>query len=316
MNHVVAGTADRTSAPTPTRRRHDRRVGRQRRTGGVPWWFVAPALALYAFAALIPNAQAIFYSFTDWDGLSSSFSFVGFDNYREAFQSRPFVPAVTHTLVLTAMVVVLQLVIGLALALALHGRVKSRNALRVTFFAPVVVTSVAVSYTWKYIYAPTGSLNSFLELVGLDGWRRDWLGDPSVNLWAIAVMFVWQSVGVTMVIFLAGLQNIDPNVIEAAHLDRANARQRFWWVVRPLLAPAFYINAVLAVVGGLRMFDQIYITTRGGPAYTTATLATLAYTDGFILGEYSYGMTVSVTLAVLVGVIAVVQLRLMRLRSD
>lgn len=284
---------------------------RRKRKPPAPWWFILPAAFVYTLVVIVPDVQAMIYAFTDWDGLNPEYEFVGFANFVKAYESRHAVPALINTLLLTLAVTIAQLTIGLLLALALNTQVKSRNVLRVIFFAPVVLTAVAVGYIWKYMYAPDGALNDLLDILGLGELQRDWLGDPSVNLWAIAFMCVWQSAGFTMVIFLAGLQGIDADLIEAAHLDGAGAWNRFWFVVRPLLAPALLINTVLCVSGGLKIFDQIYITTQGGPAHTTATLSTLTYTDGFVTGDYSFGVTLSVILTVLISVVTIIQFRLM-----
>lgn len=297
----------REELPPPPRRR--------RMVQQVPWWFLVPALVAYTIVVVVPDVQAMVFAFTNWDGLTDNFDFVGFDNFVKAFESPYALSSLINTLLLTIAVTVVQLIVGLLLALALNTQVRSRNVLRVAFFAPVVLTSVAVGYIWKYMYAPTGALNQILDLFGLGSLKHDWLGDPTVNLWAIAFMCVWQSAGFTMVIFLAGLQGVDTDLIEAAHLDGAGPWTRFWYVVRPLLAPAILINAVLCVSGGLKIFDQIYITTQGGPAHTTSTLATLTYTDGFVTGDYSFGVTLSVVLTALVSVVTIVQFRLMNRRE-
>jgi raffinose/stachyose/melibiose transport system permease protein len=281
-----------------------------------PWWFILPAAAFYIFASVSPNVQAMLYSLTDWNGRSADFSFVGLQNFADAFARPQFVGGLRNTLLLTLVGTLITLILALLLALALNTQIKSRNALRVVFFAPVVLTSVAVGYIWKYLYAPTGVLNEILEFVGLPFLKHDWLGDPAVNLYAIAFICAWQGIGVTMVIFLAGLQGIDSEVIEASHIDGASSWQRFWFVIRPLLGPAIFINTVLCVMNGLRTFDQIFVTTGGGPAYTTSTLATLTYTDGFLKFNYNYGVTLSVILAVLVAAVTTIQFRLMRQREQ
>ncbi|UAJ79512.1 sugar ABC transporter permease [Leifsonia sp. ZF2019] len=302
--------AERTRAsPEPVR-------GTRGRARVVPWWFIAPAAVIYCFVTVVPDVQAMAYSLTDWNGLANHFSFIGLTNYVSAFENPNFVKGLVNTVALTIMITLAQLVIGLLLALALSTRLKSKTVLRTLFFTPVVLTSVAVGYIWKFLYAPTGAINQILDAIGLHALAHDWLGDPSVNLWSIAVMCVWQSAGVTMVIFIAGLEGIDSETLEAAHLDGANGWQRFWYVIRPLLAPAVLINSLLCVIGGLKIFDQIFITTQGGPARSTATLATMSYTDGFVAGDYSYGITLSIILAVLVGAVSIVQFRMTRTKEN
>ncbi|MFD3308625.1 carbohydrate ABC transporter permease [Streptomyces sp. NPDC058656] len=289
--------------------------GRRRAAITAPWWFVVPAAAAFVFVVVVPSAQAIFYSFTNWDGFTSVFEMVGLENYRSALENPNALRALRNTIALTVLVTALQMVLALALALALNSQVKSRNALRVLFFSPVVLTSVAVGYIWQFMLKPTGVLNQLLSFVGLGSLRHDWLGDPSVNLWAIGGITVWQSVGFTMVIYLAGLQSVPAEIIEAAYLDGAGPWQRFWYVIRPSIAPATLINSVLCVVGGLKLFDVVFITTAGGPAYSSTTLATLTYTDGFVPGNYTLGVTLSVLLSLLVTLVAIVQFRLLRSRD-
>jgi raffinose/stachyose/melibiose transport system permease protein len=277
----------------------------------VPWWFVIPALIVFAAIVLIPNVQAVFYSFTNWDGLSASYNWVGISNYVAAFQDPHATIAIRNTILLTVVVTILQMAFGLLLALALNSRIRTSSVLRAIFFTPVILTPVALGYIWQYMLAPTGVVNQMLESVGLNGLVRDWLGDPSVNLWAIAAIVIWQSTGFTMAIYLAGLQAVPAELLEAASLDGAGRWQSFWHVTRPLLAPATLINSVLCVIGCLKLFDIVYVTTGGGPAHSTATLATLSYTDGFLTGDYSFGVTISVILSVVVTVAAAIQFRLL-----
>lgn len=285
------------------------RQGRRNRLAP-PWWYIAPGLMVYLLIVIIPDFQAVYYMFTDWNGISRSFHFVGWANVAAFFENPIASGGLGNTIALTIMVAGGQLLFGLLLALALNTKLKSRHVLSVVFFAPVVLTSIAVGYIWKYIFAPDGVINGALSAIGLGNWKHDWLADPDTNLWAVAFVCVWQSAGYSMAIYLAGLQSIDDALMEAAHLDGANGWQRFWNVTWPLLAPATIVNAILAVTGALKIFDQIFVMTGGGPAHTTSTLATLTYTDGIAAGNYSFGITLSAMLTVLVAGVTVIQFRM------
>ncbi|WP_410643922.1 carbohydrate ABC transporter permease [Amycolatopsis sp. lyj-346] len=280
----------------------DRRRGRGNRRATPPWWFTVPALLLFAFVVLVPSARGLYYAFTDWDGLSPDFSWIGFGNFADMLDDPAATQALWHTLVIAVAITVLQNGVGLLLALGVNSTIKSRNVLRVFLFAPALVTPIVAAYLWRNLLGPDGAVNSLLGLVGLDSWRQDWLGDPGVALWSVVGVIVWQYAGYSMVIFLAGLQSIPREIHEAAAIDGAGAVRRFWSVTRPLLAPAFTINLMLSIIGGLKLFDQVYALTGGGPGHATDTLSTLIYKDAFTLGEFGYSIALAV---VLTGVVAV-----------
>jgi raffinose/stachyose/melibiose transport system permease protein len=275
----------------------------------VPWWFAVPALAFYAFVVLVPSAQGSWFAFTDWDGISPVREFVGLDQFRRLWEDDAARDAVLNTVLLAAAVTVVQNAVGLLLALGVNSRIKSRNVLRVFFFAPAVITPVVTAYLWKYLYAPQGAINELLGAVGLDGLRQDWLGDPDLALWSVAGVVVWQFAGYSMVIFLAGLQSIPGEVYEAAAVDGAGPVRRFWYVVRPMLAPAITINLMLSVVGGLKLFDQVWVMTQGGPAGATETLSTVIYKQAFQFNSYGYSIAMAVVLTVFVIVVSGFQYR-------
>lgn len=284
---------------------------RRKRRFNTIWLFLVPAAIPYVFVVIVPSLQGVAYSFTDWNGLNPDFAWVWFDNYVRLFSDQAAVRAVTNTLTLAVIVTVFENVIGLALALALNTRIKSRNALRVVFFAPVVVLSVVVAFLWQFIYTPNGPINQVLQTVGLGEWTQNWLGDPDIALYAISVIMIWQFSGYAMVIYLAGLQGVPQEQLEAAQLDGAGAFQRFWYIVRPLLAPAITVNVMLALIRGLMSFDQIWVTTQGGPAQSTETLSTLVYRNAFQYGEFSYSAAIAVVLAGFVAALAIIQYRLL-----
>jgi raffinose/stachyose/melibiose transport system permease protein len=280
----------------------DRGRGRGSRRVTPPWWFTVPALLLFAFVVLVPSARGIYYAFTDWDGLSPTFSWIGFGNFAEMLDDPAATQAVWHTLVIAVAITVIQNGVGLLLALGVNSIIKSRNVLRVLLFAPAVVTPIVSAYLWRNLLGPDGAVNSLLGAVGLDSWRQDWLGDPDIALWSVVGVIVWQFAGYSMVIFLAGLQSVPREIHEAAAIDGAGAVRRFWSVTRPLLAPAFTINLMLSIIGGIKLFDQVYALTGGGPGHATDTLSTLIYKDAFTLGEFGYSIALAVVLTLVVSV--------------
>jgi raffinose/stachyose/melibiose transport system permease protein len=271
-----------------------------RRSPAPPWWFTAPALVLFAFVVLVPSVRGVYYAFTDWDGLSPDFSFVGMGNFTEMFTDPAAVQALWHTLVVAAAITVVQNGIGLLLALGVNTAIKSRNVLRVFLFAPAVITPIVTAYLWRNLLGPDGAVNSLFGAIGLDSWRQNWLGDPDLALWSVVGVTVWQYAGYSMVIFLAGLQSIPREIHEAAAIDGAGPVRRFWSVVRPMLAPALTINLMLSIIGGLKLFDQVYALTGGGPGHATDTLSTLIYKDAFTLGEFGYSIALAVVLTAVV----------------
>ena len=275
-----------------------------RRHVGAPWWFLLPALAFYLFVVLIPGARGAYYAFTNWNGLSRAAQFTGLANFQAIVHDAAASGAIEHTLFIAVAVTIAQNVAGLLLALGVTSKIKSKNALRVLFFAPSVVAPVATGYLWQYLLSPGGALNTLLHAVGLGFLQQDWLGNPSLVLWAVVGVIVWQFAGYSMVIFIAGLQSIPGDVVEAAVVDGASSWQRFWHVTFPLLRPAFVINMMLSVIGGLKLFDQVWVMTSGGPGYASQTMSTLIYQNAFQFGEYGYSVAMALVLTVFVAILS------------
>ncbi|WP_055712038.1 carbohydrate ABC transporter permease [Streptomyces torulosus] len=269
-----------------------------------PWWFALPALLLFAFVVLVPSVRGVHYAFTDWDGLDPDFSFVGLDHFSEMFHDADAKQAIWHTLLIAVSITVVQNALGLLLALGVDTAIKSRNVLRVFLFAPAVITPIVTAYLWRNLLGPDGAVNSLFGAMGLGDWRQDWLGSPGLALWAVVGVTVWQFAGYSMVIFLAGLQSVPREVHEAAAIDGAGPVRRFWSVTRPLLAPALTINLMLSIIGGIKLFDQVYALTGGGPGHATDTISTLIYKDAFTLGEFGYSIALAVVLTIIVAVVS------------
>jgi raffinose/stachyose/melibiose transport system permease protein len=290
---------------------------RRRRAGGpktIPWALALPGVALLLAFHFVAPLSGAWYSLTDWNGIASP-RWVGLDNFRQIFTSSLTRDAFFHTLLLAATFLVSVNAIGLALALGLNRALKSRNILRSLFFLPAIVTPIATSYIWQYIFTYDGPLNHVLDAVGLGSWRRPWIGDPQWALWTVLVVLVWQYSGLAMVIFLAGLQAVPSELDEAAAVDGATTLFRLRTVTLPLLAPAVTISATLTMIIGLRVFDQVLALTGGGPVGASETLATQVWQQTFVFGKFGYGTALALVLAAVVGALALGQLAILRRRE-
>ncbi|CAH0123795.1 Lactose transport system permease protein LacF [Microbacterium sp. Bi98] len=296
------------------------KVERRQRPGAsrvrIPVWFVIPALAVYGAITLWPNIQGLFYSFTNWDGFGAVWDFVGVQNFIDVLTDSSSLRAIGNTLLLTLIVTVMQNLLGLVLALGLNTTVKSRYVLRLVFFLPVVLTPIVAGFLWKYLLSPTGTVNTVLDSMGLHSLAQDWLGNPNIALFSICAAIIWQGTGYSMVIYLAGLQGIPEDLLEAASLDGAGAWRRTFSVVIPLLNGSIVINVLLALTGNLKQFDTVYAMTNGGPAGSTETMATIVYKTAFQYNLFPTALAQGVLLTLIVGVIAVTQYRLTQRKAD
>jgi raffinose/stachyose/melibiose transport system permease protein len=287
---------------------------RRRSTARNLWWFVVPAMVFYLYVVVIPTAQGIYMSFTTWSVYSPSRDFVGLRNYKTIFDDATSSDILIRTLLIAAATTIIQNVLGMLLALVLNTKLRGRNALRTIIFAPVIVSPLVCGYLFKYLFAPPGigAVNDILKAVGLDGLQKDWLGQPDTALLAVIIVVCWQFVGMAMVIYLAGLQGVPAELVEAAAVDGAGPVRRFWHIIRPMLAPAITINLMLSLIGGLKIFDQIYATTQGGPAGQTETISTLIFKQFNLVGDYAGSAALAVTLAVAVAVLSLIQFAVLR----
>ena len=283
---------------------------RRNRPQRVPLWFGLPAAAVFLFVIIVPSFQGIGLSLTDWNGITDDFDFVGFENFARIFTDPRALGALQNTLVLAIAVTVLQNVLGLALALGVNGRVKSRHVLRVIFFTPVVLTPLVAGYIWGYLLSPRGTVNETLDVLGLGFLAQTWLGDPKFALGSICVAIIWQFAGYSMVIYLAGLQAIPAEINEAAMLDGAGPVRRFLSVTLPLINGALVVSLLLTLIGSLSQFDQVMAMTGGGPGNATQTVSTSIFRIGFAAGDYPYGIALAVVMTVFVAGAAALQYRI------
>ncbi|WP_149202398.1 carbohydrate ABC transporter permease [Actinotalea subterranea] len=277
----------------------------------VPQWFLLPALAVYGVVVLYPSLAGALYAFTDWRG-SAEASWVGLDNFRQMLGDQTATASLTNTLTIAVVLTIVQTGLGLLLALALNSAIRGRNLLRTVFFAPMMLPPVITGLLWQYIYTPGGPLDSAMSAIGLEGLRQSWLGNERLALWSIIASVIWHHVGMSMVIFLAGLQGIPEELYEAAAIDGAGTVRKFWSVTRPLLGQAVTIATALTMTSSLKLFDQVFVMTGGGPGVSTQTLSLVMYKEAFVYGNYGYGSAIALVLTMIVALIVFLQMSVTR----
>lgn len=273
--------------------------------------FLILPMAVYVIFCVIPNLEAIYYSFFRWNGIGEKV-FVGLDNYVKLFtKDLDFTTALSNTLIYTLFVVVVQTTIGLFVATMIYKKTLVNNLYRVLFYLPVIFSTVTIGFIWSFIYDPNiGALNHFLDILGLANWQHIWLSEKGVAIISIAVVHVWWGIGQGMVLFLAGLQHVPEELHESASIDGCNKWQQFWKVTLPTLMPTVLIVLVLTTIGSFKTFELVYVMTGGGADGSSTVLALEMYKQGFQYSNVGYSSGISVVLLLLVGVIAFVQVRM------
>ncbi|HXF64366.1 MAG TPA: sugar ABC transporter permease [Caldilineaceae bacterium] len=273
---------------------------RARRKALAGWLFILPALLLYLYFVVYPFVVSIYYSLTDWDGAQPVKRFVGLGNYRDLLSDRLMWEALWHNAIWIAIGTAAPILIGLLLGVLLWTGARGRVVFRTVYFLPVVLAEVVVAIVWNWIYHPLfGALNQALRMVGLEGWTRGWLGDPSTALLALLATAIWSYYGFCFVIIMAGLQNVDVDLVEAATIDGANGWQRFIYVIVPQLSHVLTMITAYTLIGGFNVFGIVFVMTQGGPGTATQVIATYTYRMAFQQSELGYGAALSMVMTVL-----------------
>ncbi|MGC4105834.1 MAG: sugar ABC transporter permease [Thermomicrobiales bacterium] len=291
-------------------RRHLLNARWQRYLAG--YWMVLPALLLYVVFIVYPMATGVRTSFYRWDGFSDK-EWVGLANYRFVFHDEVFWKALRNTFVFAIVVTIAKNVLGLFLAVILNQELRGRTFFRTISFVPVTMSFVVVGVLWSWIYNPTfGLLNSALESLGLGFVIRGWLSDPVVALWSVMAVDVWKWVGFHTILFLAGLQGIPQDLIEASMLDGANRWQRFYQIVLPLLKQVTAVSVMLSLLGAfVNNYDLVFVMTGGGPDHATEVSLTWIVATAFRYTALGKASAMSVILFACVLAFGLVQFKLM-----
>jgi raffinose/stachyose/melibiose transport system permease protein len=274
-----------------------------------PWLFLGPALLVFGFAVLLPMVFTIGFSFTEWNGFGPM-TFVGLDNYVAAAVDPIFRESFVHVALYIAATLVLEVLVGLALA-GVVSATAGRLWFRVAIFAPVMLPMVVVAVLWSFVYNPDfGLVNATLGAIGLDGLQRVWLGDTSTALAAVSVVSGWVYAGFYMMIFYAAFRQVPGEVLEAARLDGAGEWVLFRRIKVPMIRGAIAVAVLLCVTGGFQGFDLFFVLTNGGPYGSTEIPTTLLVKTVFRNSDVGYGSAMAVLLTLVVVAVGLLYARL------
>lgn len=268
-------------------------------------FFVAPqALGMLLFT-LLPFAAAFLLAFTDWNGFGMP-TFIGFENFANQLSSPLLGRAILNTMVIAVITVPIGLFLAILAAVVLN-KIKGRAFYLVLFFAPVVTSSVAIALIWQQLLRADGVLSgSLTRLFGIA--PIDWLGDPVLALLAVCLVTIWASLGLNVVIFMAGLQSVPPSVMEAAAIDGAGPVARFFTIILPLLSPIVFYQSVVAFISSLQTFDLVFVlVNNAGPDNGTRTIVYHIYDLGFAKSQFGLSSAASIVLLALTLIITAIQ---------
>lgn len=264
--------------------------------------FYIPALVVLVVFIIYPLISGIGLSFTNWDGYNEAKSFVGLANYKQMFTDANFKQIVVNTFIYGIGSTVIQQILGLALALLLNAKIKGRTLMRAIIYLPALVAPVIMGIMYYFVFQyQQGALNALLAAVGMS--KVAWFNNAGFSVAIIVIVNSIQFVGVSMIIYLAGLQTMDQEVVEAAEVDGASGWKKFWNITLPMLAPSFTTSVVLNLIGGLKLYDMVKVLTGGGPGYSTNSISTYIGTVYFDNQAAGYASAIGVFLFFLIAIV-------------
>ena len=278
--------------------------------------FLLPGVLAFLVVIVGPFLMNTGVSFTEWSGVGSP-KWTGLANYRELLDDSEFWASFRHSLFMVVAMAAVPTVVGLVLAAALfdfvgkHFGPRIAAVLRACFYLPQVLPIAVAGIVWSWILAPeNGSLNELLKAVGLGSWQQDWLGDPDIALYSVMGVMVWVQIGFPLVVFMAGLQRVDPGLYEAAELDGAGWWRRFWHITLPQIRPEIYVVLTWCTIAALKVFGAVYVLTKGGPGGATDVPSYFSFSTFFEKTQVGYGAAISTILTVIILVLSLALLKL------
>ena len=258
-----------------------------------------PAVVLFVIFVIYPFLDGVRISLTNWNGYSQEYSYIGFSNYKSLFKDENVIIALKNTFLYGVGSTIIQQIIGLSYAVFLNNKFRCRGFARTVIYLPIMVASVIMGYIWYFLLQYNGgAINDILIALGMQ--PIDFIANGKLMVWIIVLINSLQFCGVSMVIYLAGLQNISEMYYEAARLDGATKLQQFKNITLPLLKPSIVTSVTLNLIGGLKLFDAIKALTNGGPGYTTHSLSTLINYTYFNSQSAGYAAAIGITLFIII----------------
>ena len=268
--------------------------------------FLFPALFIYIIVVVFPTVYSLFLSFCDWNGLGAK-KFVGLKNYIQLFTSDSvFYTALRNNIIWIILTICLTVLLALLLALVLNRSFRGRIVYRAIFYFPYMLSWIIVGIIWKWMYNPNfGLINQVLGMVGLDSLKGAYLSNTKMALYCVFIAALWQGLGQPMLYFLAGLQTLPNDILEAAKIDGAGKFNLFFRVIVPMLKETFVIVLATQIIASMKVYDIVYVMTDGGPANSTQTLATYMYNQTFTYSQLGVGSAIATVLVVIMMVVIV-----------
>ncbi len=270
--------------------------------------FVLVPIALQLIFFYAPMAQGFYYSFTNWTGLTNNYDLIGFQNYQAILNDQRFMKSVSFTVIFTIGLIVGEVLIGIMVARFLNRKIKGVGFFRTAYFFPAVLSTVTLGLIFKQVF--NYGLPQLGEKLGIGFLEQNLIANEKTVFWGVLFVALWQGVAMPIVIFLAGLQSIPEEILEAASIDGATSRQKFRHIELPYLLPSLSMVFIMALKSGLTAFDLIFALTGGGPSDKTTTLGLLVYNYAFKSNQYGYANAIAVVLFLVIAVISIIQIRL------
>ena len=268
--------------------------------------FLFPALFIYIIVVVFPTVYSLFLSFCDWNGLGAK-KFVGLKNYIQLFTSDSvFYTALRNNIIWIILTICLTVLLALLLALVLNRSFRGRIVYRAIFYFPYMLSWIIVGIIWKWMYNQNfGLINQVLGMVGLDSLKGAYLSNTKMALYCVFIAALWQGLGQPMLYFLAGLQTLPNDILEAAKIDGAGKFNLFFRVIVPMLKETFVIVLATQIIASMKVYDIVYVMTDGGPANSTQTLATYMYNQTFTYSNLGVGSAIATVMVLIMMVVIV-----------
>jgi putative chitobiose transport system permease protein len=277
-----------------------------------PYLFLLPALAVLGIAVFYPAFQAFSLSFTQYDlDLTQAPQWVGLKNFQKLLNDKVFWQTLRNTFLYLIGVVPILVIVPLGLAILVNQKLRGIRWFRIAYYTPVIISMVVAGIAWKALYASDGILNQLLKLVGLTN-GIPWLTSPDLALWSVMLVTIWKGLGYYMVIYLAGLQGIPVDLYEAAAIDGSDGWQKHWDITIPLMRPYLSLVAVISSISAMKVFEEVYIMTQGGPLNHSKTVVYYVYEKAFQDLEINYASAIGLVLFLFILILSIINLKISR----